>query len=220
MEAARAAASGHDFLLVTAERQTQGRGTKGRAWQSPQGNIYLTAAVHRNFLPPERMRLFPLEAGLALWETAASFLPPAQRNGLRLKWPNDLLWNQRKVAGMLMESTGDYLLIGAGINIGLAPEVSDGGTASAALIEAGADPECGLPLAKDFFEHLRKALTLALRQTLLEEWKLKALWEVPLRLRDRPGQSAVLPVDINSEGHLRVRFNDGHEEWLVSEYLT
>ena len=106
MEAARAAASGHDFLLVTAERQTQGRGTKGRAWQSPQGNIYLTAAVHRNFLPPERMRLFPLEAGLALWETAASFLPPAQRNGLRLKWPNDLLLDGAKLGGVLLEIRG------------------------------------------------------------------------------------------------------------------
>ncbi len=219
MEAARSEASGYDFLLITADVQTQGRGTRGRSWHSPVGNVYLTLAAHRKFLPPSRLKLFPLEAGLALWDTAAACIAPENRLRLRLKWPNDLLWEGRKVAGMLLETTGDHVLIGLGINVVEAPLVSDGGTASACLIEAGADPDCGSVLASGFSEAIQERLTKTGTRDIVTEWKEKVLWDVPLRLRDRPGQPRVLPVDVNPDGHLRVKFDDGREEWLVSEYL-
>ena len=219
MESARREASGHDFLLITAESQTHGRGTKGRAWQSPRGNIYFTVAVHRKFLPPERLQLFPLEAGLSVWETVVESLPPADRLNFRLKWPNDLLWKHRKTAGMLVETSGDHIFIGVGINISEAPEVKDGGTPSACLIEAGADPDCGLWLAEGFVENVQERLSMTETPDVASEWKAKALWDVSFRLRDRPDQPRVTPLDVNSDGHLRVRFEDGHEEFLVSEYL-
>ena len=220
MEAARREASGYDFLLITADMQTQGRGTKGRPWHSPVGNVYLTLAVHRKFLPPSRLRLFPLEAGLALWETAAACLPLENRSQLRLKWPNDLLWERRKVAGMLLETAGDHALVGLGVNVIEAPPISDGGTESACLTEGGADPDCSSLLASGFSEAIQERLTKTTTQDILAEWKEKILWDIPLRLRDRPGQPQVLPVDINADGHLKIRFYDGREEWLVSEYLA
>ena len=220
MESARREAPAHDFLLITAESQTHGRGTKGRAWQSPKGNIYFTVALHRKFLPPERLRLFPLESGLSLWETAVETLPPSNRSDFRLKWPNDLLWNHRKVAGMLLETTGEHALIGVGINVAEAPEVTDGGTPSACLVEAGADPDCGLWLAEAFVENIQERLSKTDIPDVIPEWKSKASWDVPFLLRDRPGRPRVVPVDVNSDGHLRVRFEDGREEFLISEYLT
>jgi len=239
MEAARREASNHDFLLVTAETQSRGRGTQGRPWHSPKGNVYLTAAVHRKFLPPGRLRLFPLEAGLVLWETAAIFISPPHRSFLRLKWPNDLLWENRKAAGMLLESAGNHMLIGAGINVAEAPLVSDGGTPSACLAEAGASPESSSLVAEEFFRRLQNRLAPALEVSkmkpetegaslslpeelpdVLSEWKAKATSEVSFHVRSRPGRPKVLPLDVNSDGHLRVRFEDGHEEWLVSEYLA
>lgn len=212
-------ASDADFLLVTAETQTQGRGTRGRPWHSPVGNVYLTLAVHRRLLPPERLRLFPLEAGLALWEAAIPHLSPAARPRLKLKWPNDLLWEGRKAAGMLIEAAGEHVFAGVGVNIVAAPAIADGGTPSASLAEAGAADDCGLPLAKDFFAALRARLTGPL-DDVAAAWKARAQWDKPLRLRDRPGRPEVLPVDLNGDGHLRVRFADGREEWLISDYLA
>lgn len=208
-----------DFLLVTAETQTQGRGTRGRPWHSPVGNVYLTLAVHRRLLPPERLRLFPLEAGLALWEAALPHLSPAARSGLKLKWPNDLLWEGRKAAGMLIEAAGEHVFAGVGVNIVAAPPIADGGTPSASLSEAGASDDSGLPLAKAFFAGLRARLTAPL-DDVAAAWRLRALWNKPLRLRDRPGRPEVTPIDLNGEGHLKVRFADGREEWLISDYLA
>lgn len=225
METARHEAGESDFLLVTAESQNAGRGTRGRPWHSPRGNVYLTLAIHRRHLPPSRLRLFPLEAGWALWEATAPLLPPGARSRLRLKWPNDLLWEDRKAAGMLLEASADHVFAGVGVNITEAPPVQDGGTESARLADAGITGEgAGLELAKLFSEAVRDRLLLPEATTgtqdILQLWSARAQWNKHLRLRDRPGRPEVLPLDVNAEGHLRVRFADGREEWLVSEYLA
>ncbi len=229
METARAEATDHDFLLVTAESQTAGRGTRGRPWHSPLGNVYLTVALHRRHLPPERLKLFPLETGLALWEAVSPLLPPEARSGLRLKWPNDLLWEGRKTAGMLLEAAADHVFVGVGVNVVESPLVADGGTPSACLTEAGVADDCGLPIAKAFYDGLRARVTPAAGELtrypyaaseVLRAWRERALWDKPLRLRDRPGRPEVTPLSINPEGHLRVRFLDGREEDLISEYLA
>jgi len=219
MDAARKEASDFDFLLVTADTQTSGRGSKGRSWHSPEGNVHLTLAVHRNLLPDARLPLFPLEVGLALWESAVDFIVPSNRSSLQLKWPNDLLWEKRKTAGMLLESSGNHMFIGLGINIVAAPVITDGGTPSASLIEAGADADCGPLLSSVFSENIHHRLVQPGRTDIISEWASKALWNVPMRMRDRAGQPEVMPLDVNLNGHLRVRFLDGHEELLISEYL-
>src|SRR5687768_8512602 len=122
MDSARAALSGEDFLLVTADTQTRGKGTRGRPWQSPRGNLYMTVALHRRRLTAGRLALLPLEIGLLLWDEAYSRLPEAPRKDLALKWPNDLLLRGGKAAGVLMESLGDHLLCGIGVNVAVAPE--------------------------------------------------------------------------------------------------
>ncbi len=220
MDAARAEAGDCDFLLVTAERQSKGRGTKGRPWLSPTGNLYMTLAVARRLLPPPRLRILPLEAGLWLWECVAEALAPPLRLQLRLKWPNDLLWKGRKAAGMLMESAGAHVLLGVGINLETAPRVDDGGTPSKRLLEAGLGAEQGLPLARHFMRLAQQRLELPSPEDVVAAWCAKARWNTPFRLRDRPQRPQVMPLELNHDGHLRVRFEDGREEWLVSEYLA
>ncbi len=220
MEAARAGAAGKGFLLVTAATQTGGKGTRGRTWQSPRGNLYFTVAVERERVPSDRLGLLPLDAGIALWEAVARLLPPNSRSPLRLKWPNDLLWEGRKTAGMLLEATAEHLFIGVGVNLLHAPEISDGGTPSGKLADAGLPPDAKGLLAEAFFTELRQRLTEGDSASTLSLWKSRTDWTRSLRLRDRPGRPEVRPVDINAEGHLRVRFADGREEWLISDYLA
>ena len=219
MDEARREAANFDFLLVTADQQIHGRGTRGRLWHSPSRNVHLTVAIRRKLLSNARMGLLPLEAGVKLWEAANQVLPPPSRSGLRLKWPNDLLWQGKKTAGMLVEVSGDFLYIGAGVNVVHAPDITDGGTPSSCLVEAGADPDCGPDLAESFFSSWLEEIGTH-RGNVLQEWNAKALWNARFRMRDRNGNPEVQPVEVNEDGHLKVRFADGREEWLVSEYLV
>jgi BirA family biotin operon repressor/biotin-[acetyl-CoA-carboxylase] ligase len=209
------------FVLVTADAQTAGRGTRGRPWHSPRGNVYLTLAVPRSFLPPARLGLFPLEAGIALWDATVSCLAPQARPGLRLKWPNDLLWDGRKTAGMLIEASGEHVYVGIGINVAEAPPVSDGGTPSARLADAGAGEDAGGRIAEAFAEILRARLETAENASgVIDAWRARAAWNRPFRLRDRAGAPLVAALDVNDSGHLKVRHDDGQEEWLISDYLA
>jgi len=119
-EACRQLAAGAPtpFVALAAE-QTRGRGRFGRTWHSPadSGNLYLSAAFRPN-LPPDRVALFTLWIGLNLCELLATETGAAPQ----LKWPNDLHFGPRKVAGMLTETRGDAdqtreLVFGLGLNV-------------------------------------------------------------------------------------------------------
>ena len=100
-------------LVVVAERQTRGRGRSDHAWCSPPGGLYLTIALER--LSPEaghRSLALPVVAAMAIRETLA-----ARGIAARLKWPNDVLVLQRKIAGVLGEAFEKTLLLGIGVNV-------------------------------------------------------------------------------------------------------
>ncbi len=217
MDAARELATTQDYLLVSAETQSGGKGTRGRAWRSPPGNIYMTVGIHRRRLPAPRLALLPLELGLHLWEESASRVTEEARSGLKLKWPNDLLYQGRKTAGILVESFGDYLMAGFGINVAAAPEVTDGGAPAACLAEAGIPPGSREALVEGIYQRIRAAESDP--ESILLAWQAKVDWDRPVRLRDREGSPKVTAVSVNRHGHLLVRHGNGTEEWLVSEYL-
>jgi BirA family transcriptional regulator, biotin operon repressor / biotin---[acetyl-CoA-carboxylase] ligase len=104
--------------IVIAEEQTQGRGRLGRSWISPPYvNLYLSIVL-RPELPPAHAPQITLMAAVALAETVASFVSfPAL-----IKWPNDILVNGKKVAGILTEASStseriDFVILGMGINL-------------------------------------------------------------------------------------------------------
>jgi biotin-(acetyl-CoA carboxylase) ligase len=227
MDAARAAACGQDFLLVTAEGQTRGKGTRGRAWTSPAGNVYMTVGIHRRRVAQERLALLPLELGVLLWEEAASRLDQAGKSLLGLKWPNDLLLGGRKAGGMLIEGHGEALLCGIGVNVAQAPEVADGGAPSACLAEGGMASGDAGPFAEGLYRRIVGSFVQAESdpEAVLLAWQSKVDWDLPHRLRDRPGMPWVKPVSVNRQGHLLVRHVEeggalGASEWLVSDYLA
>ncbi len=110
--AAAARAGAAEGLIVVAERQTAGRGRLDRQWVSPP-RAGLTLSVLLK--PPSRYQWLPLLAGVALVETV-------RRMGdvdAVLKWPNDLLIDGRKCAGILAESVGGSVVLGIGLNVTL-----------------------------------------------------------------------------------------------------
>jgi BirA family biotin operon repressor/biotin-[acetyl-CoA-carboxylase] ligase len=116
-EAARLARAGAQHgTVVIAERQTAGRGRDGRVWQSPPGGLYLSAVV-RPPLPISAVPPMTLAIGIGLCDAARAFGAPAV-----LKWPNDVLVDNRKLAGVLVEAQSqggklDSVIVGIGINL-------------------------------------------------------------------------------------------------------
>ena len=108
-----AAAGAPHGTLVTAGEQQAGRGRQGRTWSAPAGRALLSSLVLRD--PP---RLLPLLAGVAVAEVADRTGAPAQ-----LKWPNDVLLDGRKVAGILVEGRPQerWAVLGIGLNVALRP---------------------------------------------------------------------------------------------------
>lgn len=112
-------------LWVVAREQTAGRGRHGRAWSSPAGNLYASLLLIDPCEPATAPQL-GFVAGLALHDAVAALTRlPAPRLGL--KWPNDLLLDGAKVAGILLEGHrlargGVFaVIVGIGVNVSIAP---------------------------------------------------------------------------------------------------
>jgi BirA family biotin operon repressor/biotin-[acetyl-CoA-carboxylase] ligase len=126
-EAARIASgiSGPEWILAL--EQTKGRARRGRDWVDPPGNFAATL-VMRPVEPPATTALRSFVVSLALYEALVAVTGRA--DGFALKWPNDVLLNGGKLAGILLESAGQgtelsFLSIGIGVNLAQAPDAAE-----------------------------------------------------------------------------------------------
>ena len=140
-EAAHLADNGAtEGTVVWAREQTGGRGRRGRRWASPIGNLYSSTILRPDCTAPRAAELGFVAA------LAVADIVPAGR-AVRVKWPNDVLVDGGKIAGILLESaiaqTGrvEHVVAGVGINVGFAPQLPEmrypgaalGGSVEAAL---------------------------------------------------------------------------------------
>jgi BirA family transcriptional regulator, biotin operon repressor / biotin---[acetyl-CoA-carboxylase] ligase len=121
-EAARMAPNLACPTWVMARAQTAARGRRGKVWVQPAGNLAATLIYKPDVTAPEAAKRSFMAAN-ALYETFAIYV---DRYRLSLKWPNDVLLNGGKVAGILLESAGrgpfvDWLSVGVGVNLVAAP---------------------------------------------------------------------------------------------------
>ena len=93
--------------IVISEAQTAGRGRYGRIWQSPKGNLYVSFVFETD---RNKERYLSFLTGLALAESLPEF-------SVRLKWPNDVLMDGKKVAGILLEAIDNKIIVGIGVNL-------------------------------------------------------------------------------------------------------
>lgn len=113
--------------ILGAHLQEQGRGRAGRTWQNRPGANLMFSCAFDVFLPPMQLATLSPLAGLAACEALRSLISPMHRDHLSMKWPNDLMWDGAKLAGILVEvtragtsrlSADHYVaIIGMGINL-------------------------------------------------------------------------------------------------------
>lgn len=115
--------------VVHADEQKSGRGRLARAWYSPPGNLYLSALLRLD-LPAARLAELSFVAAVAVAETVAGLLPA--RAEIVVKWPNDVLVEGGKIAGILLENVDGVTILGIGLNVLLAPTTAGYKTATIA----------------------------------------------------------------------------------------
>lgn len=119
-------------IAVRALSQTAGRGRRGRSWQSLQGNLFVSLLLEFDIRYLGRL---VVTASLSLYEVIKELQNKAS---VCLKWPNDVLLNNAKVSGMLLEKgEGDYVVVGVGVNIAQSPESANMLYPTTSLAEAG-----------------------------------------------------------------------------------
>ncbi|KAG5497574.1 hypothetical protein JKF63_03838 [Porcisia hertigi] len=236
-----ATAGGRPFAVV-AGVQTAGRGTGGRTWTSPKGNLYMTLGVPQQGQPPclkeELVPVLSLVCGLvcrrAVLEvlhldqvSAKESIATEAAKALSTKWPNDIIYKGKKIGGSLIKSEGDYYIIGMGLNIEVAPPVTDAGREST-MIKAMAE-DFGVKLctpkelANAIWAHFFEITTSAewTRAAVIDNFDkvLDKSLKLHKRLPDGRDPEELTAVSLNSWGHLKVRHADGTLEDLSADYL-
>ena len=197
--------------LVAARQQTAGRGRSGREWVSEAvGNLYLSISLDVADRSLENVPLVPLAAGIAAWEAvrdACDVLP-------ELKWPNDVLVNGRKLAGILTEliSVGNsrpVVVVGIGVNTGtpsFPPALRDIAVSVPMLTGETADPSA---VAARFVYELGswiQRIGNGERADLVAAWRERA---EPFGRRVRVGEIEGMTRDLTPDGRLLIVKNDG-----------
>jgi BirA family biotin operon repressor/biotin-[acetyl-CoA-carboxylase] ligase len=127
--------------------QEAGRGRQGRPWIAETGNFFGSTIVELMPGDPGPPSL-SLAAGLALIEAVDVAVPD---QSLMLKWPNDLLLNNSKLAGILLERSGDRVVAGFGVNLATAPRLADRDTAA---LNGVLSPQSFAPLLAGSFSRM------------------------------------------------------------------
>lgn len=207
-----------------AEAQRAGRGRQGRTWSGAPGHSLLASVLLRLPGPSEHKPLVALATGLVLRDALAERAPTA---GLRVKWPNDVVvpdpsGQLLKIAGILVETAGDALVVGFGVNVGPSALVDlEAPAASLSLLgpaagEPGASP-CRAALLVSILEGLESTLPRVAARGLGPLHGHLAAMDALQGRTVRSDQGEGVAQGIHPSGALEVRTAEGIVRWSAGE---
>ena len=188
-----------DWLIAL--KQEGGKGRQGRAWHSIDGNFTGSTLVQVRADDPPAPSL-TLVAGLALIEAVDVAAPDAPTS---LKWPNDLMLGDAKLAGILLERSGDRIVAGFGVNLAQAPEIA--GRKTAGLGSPDITPQTFAPLLAGKFAQLLAAWRSSEPAQFAQAWMARAHpLGTPLEVHSGPGERVAGTFDgIEPDGAMRLK---------------
>lgn len=208
--------------LVVADRQTGGKGRRGRTWESPGGEGIWMSLLLRPQINPINASMLTLVMALA----AEKGIREVTGLESRIKWPNDLVLNQKKICGILTEMSTDqmeiqYVIIGTGINV--CQEVFPDeikATATSLYLESGKRiPRSEIigGIMKAFEEYYEKFMETEDMSGLMEEYNQKLVnLNNEVCILAPTGDFRGVSTGINRTGGLMVRLEDGSETEVIS----
>jgi len=227
--------------LVICNHQTAGRGRMARRWMSTAGSSLLLSLILRPSLSPARVQIATMACGLA----AADAIEDVAGVQAGLKWPNDLLIGDRKVAGILTEmaTIGDkveFLVVGMGVNVNLEPRslismageredhirealkqdpsLQDAATQATSLMLAAGRPISRLRLLWRFLEELEKQYKrIAVGGSPHKEWaKRMSLLDREIQVTF-PGETIIgRAIGVDADGALLIELEDGTSRRILA----
>lgn len=210
----------HGMLAIT-DNQVQGRGRRGRGWQTPKGvNVAMSFLLKPSF-PPEKASMLTILMAMAV----AKGIQDIAGAECKIKWPNDVLINKRKICGILTEMSSEpdyihYVIVGTGINVnteGFPEEIKD--IAGSIYTETGKRTNRAelvariLEFFEDYYKRYEKDQDLSGVQQEYNDMLVSMDSEV--RVLDPKGEYCGISRGINPEGELMVQKDNGE---LVAVY--
>jgi len=208
--------------LVVAERQSQGRGRRGRSWSSPGGLNLYASFILRPELLPQRAPELTLVAALAVAESLRAAGAPAD-----IKWPNDLLVEGRKISGILTELSADpdrvqFVVLGVGVNLNarLADFPPDVQEVATSLLEVTGRPVARAAFTAGLCRRLEDWLDVHASEgfrPVRERWRaLSSTLGQEVLVKAERREIRGVAVDVDEDGALRVRTEEGTEERVLA----
>jgi len=200
--------------VIHADKQTAGRGRYGRKWESLDGNLFMSIILPKT-ASLEKMAQLCFVCGLATEAAITGIIQSYNQNlSTKLKWPNDVLVNDKKIAGILIETAGknnEYIIVGIGVNIKAAPILQENKTTS--LFAEGISFVTSKDLLNEIMTKFIKYYYIWLSEEFLpirERWikKAKGIGEV---INVTTGHNRVSGkfIDIDFTGSIRVLLASG-----------
>lgn len=206
---AEARAGAAEGLVLVAEAQTAGRGRLGRSWSTPpRAALACSVLLRPAAVPPSARGWLPLLTGLAV----AAALRAEAGVTATLKWPNDVLVGDRKIAGILAEAHGDAIVAGVGLNVTLTAAELPVPTATSLLLEDAACLDRDRLLAAVLTELASRYTAWAAGPGALREEYLRWCVTVGREVRvELPGGAPLTgtATDVDTSGRLAVRTASG-----------
>lgn len=202
------------FTVVVAERQTRGKGRLRRTWISDSGGLYFTI-VFRPEIPVSHVMRYPFAASVVLCRTIR------RMTGIdaRVKWPNDILVGDCKLAGMLCEMEAEtdlvsFVNIGIGVNVNNAPEPSEQKACSIRSILNRSVSR--VALLKEFLDTYESAVGSLDPAAVMQEWKsLSATLGRRVRIVTSERVTEGRAIDIDANGNLILETQNRHLETIL-----
>lgn len=212
--------------LIVAERQSAGKGRLGREWFSPVGGIWFSVILYPQLSPSYISRITLMTAVAVVKSIKICTQIKSQ-----IKWPNDILINEKKVCGILTEMSAEldiinWVVVGIGINVNIEhrefPEDIQENTIS--LKETSGKEISRVKLAQTFLQEFEKYYEILKRRefsSILKEWKLYS-HTLGKKIRVDIGERIITgeAVDINEEGSLILKKEDGELLEIISGTIT
>ena len=200
---------------LAALTQDSGKGRHGRSWQSAAGNFFGSTLIQLRGDDPAASSL-ALMAGLALIEASEAAAPDLS---MMLKWPNDLMIGDAKLAGILLERSGDRVVAGFGVNLASAPQIGNRKTASLAGVTS---PQAFAPLLAASVARLLAAWRAADPPAFAQAWLARAHpVGTALEVHSAPGERIAGRFDgIEPDGAMRLRTESGAIEVIRAGDVT
>ena len=194
--------------------QTKGRGRRGKQWVSRPGDGLYLSIILCPKTPRYTWPSLSFLASLGVYKALLLHIDEQHHNACTLKWPNDVLCYNRKLAGILLESSDDGLVIGCGVNLNNAPDlggiahppIAIDGLVSDGNIQAGVLATSLVAMIAELYALWQSSG----HQFILDEWRRHCdMKGNPVRIQTVTEVIEGLCEDIGDDGQLYVRRNDG-----------